>query len=181
MGLAKEQIVFDAAQIAAMVGSLAQAIIANHAKGEKLALVGIRTGGAHLALRLQNALEALSGERIPTGLMDITLYRDDWTRLHSRPKVGKTEIDFSVDRRTIVLVDDVLFTGRTIRAAMDALIDFGRPRRIELAVLIDRGHRELPIQPDYVGALLSTLSGEMIDVYLREQGAEKDQVIKRSL
>jgi len=180
MGLAKEQIVFDASHIAEMIGDLAQAIVAGHPKSQKLALVGIRTGGAHLALRLQKAMEALGGDRIPTGLMDITLYRDDWTRLHSRPKVGKTEIDFSVDRHTIILVDDVLFTGRTIRAAMDALIDFGRPQRIELAVLIDRGHRELPIQPDYVGAVLETLTSEMIDVYLREQGAEKDQVIKRT-
>ena len=119
--------------------------------------------------------------------MDITLYRDDWTRLHTKPKVGKTEIDFPIDRRTVVLVDDVLFTGRTIRAAMDALIDFGRPRRIELAVLIDRGHRELPIQPDYVGAVVETETNEVIDVFFSEQGAGRaggpgrDEVIKRAV
>jgi pyrimidine operon attenuation protein/uracil phosphoribosyltransferase len=164
-----------------MLLAMAREVVQRHPKADGLALVGVRTGGAFLSNRLLHALGQADGPAAQHGVIDITLYRDDWTRLHSRPKVGKTEIDFSLDDKVVVLVDDVLFTGRTVRAAMDALIDFGRPCRIELAVLIDRGHRELPIQPDYVGARLETTRQEVIDVLLTEEGAASDQVVKREL
>ena len=173
------RVIFSAEQVSDMLRGLAQAIAQRHPDLGGLALVGIRTGGAHLALRLRGLLRELCGQAPRAGVMDITLYRDDWTRLHSRPKVGPTEIDFVIDDRVVVLVDDVIYTGRTIRAALDALIDFGRPRRIELAVLVDRGQRELPIQPDYVGARLSPDQGQVIDVTLTEQGASQDGVICR--
>jgi pyrimidine operon attenuation protein/uracil phosphoribosyltransferase len=110
--------------------------------------------------------------------MDITLYRDDWTRIGSNPVVKTTNISFSVDKRQIILVDDVLFTGRTIRAAMDAVIDFGRPDRIELAVLVDRGHRELPIQANYVGKFVETKRSETVNVLLKEHDGEDKVVIE---
>ncbi len=124
--------------------------MANHPNQEELVLVGIRTGGAFLAQRLVDRISRRTGKP-RVGVLDITLYRDDWTQLSHKPLVGKTELPGSIDDQEVVLVDDVLFTGRTVRAALDALIDYGRPRRIELAVLIDRGGRELPIQPDFVG------------------------------
>lgn len=179
MEVPEERTVFAAEQVRQMLADLAQALHLRHPDPGELALVGIRTGGAFLASRLREQLAALAGQAPDTGVMDITLYRDDWTRLHSRPKVGRTEIDFAIDGRVVVLVDDVIYTGRTTRAALDALIDFGRPRRIELLVLIDRGQRELPIQPDYVGARLTPHSGRVIDVRLREQGAAEDAVVDR--
>ena len=169
----------DSKGISQLVDDLAEKIIKAHHQLANVALVGIRTGGAFLASRLQQALEKQSGISPDTGIIDITLYRDDWTRLHNRPIVGRTAIDFPVDDRTLILVDDVLFTGRTTRAAMDALIDLGRPRRIELLVLIDRGGRELPIQPDYVGAKLEAEQNQVIDVLLEEQGAAQDVVLRR--
>ena len=171
--------VLDAKGISQLVDDLAKKIIKAHHRLANVALVGIRTGGAFLAHRLQQELERQSGIAPDTGIIDITLYRDDWTRLHNRPIVGRTAIDFPVDDRTLILVDDVLFTGRTTRAAMDALIDLGRPRRIELLVLIDRGGRELPIQPDYVGAKLEAEQNQVIDVLLEEQGAAQDVVLRR--
>jgi pyrimidine operon attenuation protein/uracil phosphoribosyltransferase len=169
--------IFSSGQVRQMLEDLARALLKGHPDPGDLALVGIRTGGAWLAFRLRDHLAALCGQTLDTGVMDITLYRDDWTRLHSRPKVGRTEIDFAIDDRVVVLVDDVIYTGRTIRAAMDALIDFGRPRRIELLALIDRGQRELPIQPDYVGARITPQPGRVIDVMLLEQGAPEDAVV----
>lgn len=171
---------YNAEQVRALVGELARTVAARHPDLREVALVGIRTGGEHLAMRLRAALAGL-GQPVPdTGVMDITLYRDDWTRLHSRPKVGPSHIDFPINDRVVILVDDVLYTGRTVRAALDALIDFGRPRRIELLVLIDRGERELPIQPDYVGARLAAGGGRVVDVELAEQGAATDRVVIRS-
>jgi pyrimidine operon attenuation protein/uracil phosphoribosyltransferase len=171
----------DAEDIKRILADLAQQVIEAHDRVESIALVGIRTGGAFLAYRLQAELEAQSGIAPDTGVIDITLYRDDWTRLHNRPMVGRTAIEFPVEDRSLILVDDVLFTGRTTRAAMDALIDFGRPRRIELLVLIDRGGRELPIQPDFVGARLEAEAGQVIDVLMEEQGQGGDLVVKRGL
>ena len=175
------EIVFTASQIQEMISAMAREVAQRHPETNGLALVGVRTGGAFLSRRLLHALNDLIGPKAQHGVIDITLYRDDWTRLHSRPKVGKTEIDFSLDDKVVILVDDVLFTGRTVRAALDALIDFGRPNRIELAVLIDRGHRELPIQPDYVGARLETSRQEVIDVIMTESGAAGDEVVRRIL
>ncbi len=179
METARERVIFQAGQVQDLVERLAREVAARHASLEGLVLVGIRTGGAYLAGRLRQALADLTGVGLPAGVMDITLYRDDWTRLDAKPRVGRTQIDFPIDRSLVLLVDDVLFTGRTVRAALDALVDMGRPRRIELLVLIDRGQRELPIQPDYVGATVQPGAGEVVDVVLREGGAPQDQVVVR--
>jgi pyrimidine operon attenuation protein/uracil phosphoribosyltransferase len=144
-----------------------------------MVLVGIRTGGVFLAERLRQKILQKKGIDLPTGIIDITLYRDDWTRLTQTPEVKKAEIHFSIEDKHVLLVDDVLFTGRTIRAAIDALLDLGRPRRVELAVLIDRGHRELPIQADYVGRMLETSRQDSIDVELKEFAGVDQVVIER--
>ena len=144
----------------------------------QLALVGIRTGGLYLAERLQHLLGEAEGEEPPLGAIDISLYRDDVFCGLPRPEVGPTELPFELPGRTIVLVDDVLFTGRTIRAALDALMDFGRPRAVQLAVLVDRGHRELPIQADYVGLRVETDRNQSVRVSMKEKG-EIDRVVLR--
>jgi len=133
-----------------------------------LCLIGIRTRGAPLATRIQKNMERIEGIKVPIGVLDITLYRDDLQTLAYQPIVHKTEIDFNINAKKIVLVDDVLFTGRTVRAALDALIDFGRPKIIRLAVLVDRGHRELPIRADYVGKNVPTSKKETILVRVKE-------------
>ncbi|MDM8538919.1 bifunctional pyr operon transcriptional regulator/uracil phosphoribosyltransferase PyrR [Desulfobacterales bacterium HSG17] len=159
-----------------MLTRMAYSIIEVHKGTEKLALIGIQTRGVHIAQRLQAKIMDIEGVKVPTGHMDITLYRDDWTQIGHHPVVQATNISFSVDGKHIVLVDDVLFTGRTIRAAMDALIDFGRPDRIELAVLVDRGHRELPIQADFVGKYVETRHSETVNVLVAECD-DSDEVI----
>lgn len=141
-----------------------------------LVIVGIRTGGAYLAKRLQKLIYQIAGIDVPTGIIDITLYRDDWTRIGAAPIVGKTELPFSIDDKDVLLVDDVVFTGRTIRAAMDALIDFGRPKSIDLLVLVDRGGRQLPICAQYVALKREVLDNETINVYLEEVKG-KDEVV----
>jgi len=137
---------------------------------EEIALVGIRTRGVPIARRLAQAIKEINGHDVPTGALDITLYRDDLMRhpVGPQPVVRRTEIPFSIDGKRILLVDDVLYTGRTIRAALDALIDFGRPQSIQLVVLVDRGHRELPIKADYVGKNLPTAASESVQVHLTE-------------
>ena len=137
---------------------------------EELALVGIRTRGVPIARRLARAIAEINNHEVPTGALDITLYRDDLMRtaVGAQPVIHKTEIPFSIDDKKILLVDDVLYTGRTIRAALDALIDFGRPKAIQLIVLVDRGHRELPIKADYVGKNLPTSSSQSVQVHLME-------------
>ncbi len=144
--------------------------------GEDLAFVGIRRRGDVLAARMAEKMAGAVGTQVPLGALDITLYRDDLSLLDHQPRVGKTEIPFSIEGKRVVLVDDVIFTGRTIRAALDALMDLGRPRSIQLAVLVDRGHRELPIQPDYVGRSVPTSHSENVLVFLREVDGE-DRVI----
>lgn len=143
-----------------------------------LALVGIRTRGVSLARRIAEKIQAIEGVAPPVGTLDITLYRDDLGLLEEQPLVKATEIPFSIKGKSVVLVDDVLFTGRTIRAALDALIDLGRPRMIQLAVLVDRGHRELPIRPDYVGKNLPTSQRETVAVLLKEHDGEDRVVIQ---
>jgi len=143
---------------------------------ESLAIIGIKNRGAYLGERLADKIEGIVGRRPSVGALDITLYRDDLTRVSEQPVVHATEINFNIDGKKIVLVDDVLFTGRTIRCALDALIDFGRPSQIQLAVLIDRGHRELPIRPDYVGKNVPTSLKETIEVRLSEADG-KDEVV----
>ncbi len=148
--------------------------IVEQAGGEDVALVGIKTRGETLAERIAEKIEAIEGAKPPVGALDITLYRDDLGLKAEQPQVRTTEINFPVKGRIVVLVDDVLFTGRTIRAAMDALMDLGRPRIIRLAVLVDRGHRELPIRPDYIGKNLPTSRRETVAVMLREHdGADR--------
>ena len=148
----------------------------NKGTGE-LCLIGIRNRGAFLAKRLAEAIRKIDNANVPVGALDITLYRDDLTLIATQPLVRKTEIDFDITDKNVVLVDDVLYTGRTIRAALDALIDFGRPKTIQLAVLIDRGHRELPIRADYVGKNIPTANNEAIEVRLEEADGVDEVVI----
>ncbi len=153
--------------------------IVEQAQGvDEVALVGIKTRGETLAERIAQKIEAIEAVKPPVGALDITLYRDDLGLKAEQPQVRSTEINFSVKGRIVVLVDDVLFTGRTIRAAMDALMDFGRPRIIRLAVLVDRGHRELPIRPDYIGKNLPTSRREIVAVMLREHDGIDRVVIR---
>ncbi|MDR2443688.1 MAG: bifunctional pyr operon transcriptional regulator/uracil phosphoribosyltransferase PyrR [Deltaproteobacteria bacterium] len=133
-------------------------------------LIGIRRGGVTISERLSDLMSAILGQKPASGIIDINLYRDDWTRARSFPKVGRTEIPFTLDDRRVVLVDDVLYTGRTVRAALDAITEFGRPARVELAVLVDRGHREMPIQADYAPFILATSAQEMVEVNFSADG-----------
>lgn len=142
-----------------------------------LVLIGIRTGGAHLARRIQTEIRAIEKIDVPLGIVDITLYRDDLNERGPQARVRETKIPFDITEKKVVLVDDVLFTGRTIRAALDALIDFGRPQSIQLAILADRGHRELPIKADYVGKNIPTSLGETVDLRLKEDGKPKDELV----
>ena len=170
------EIILDAADIDRILTRITHKILEVHRGVENLTLIGIQTRGVYLAKRLQAKIKEIEDVEIPAGDMDITLYRDDWTRITHQPVVQATDILFSVDEKQIILVDDVLYTGRTTRAAMDAVIDFGRPDRIELAVLVDRGHRELPIQADYVGKVVETRRREKINVLLTEHDGE-DKVV----
>jgi pyrimidine operon attenuation protein/uracil phosphoribosyltransferase len=174
MGNAQQ--ILDHVEIDRILKRMAYEILEVYKKTDQLALIGIHTRGVFLAHRLQKLIEAVEGTQLPTGEIDITLYRDDWTQKSAQPVVKTTDIAFSVDDRQIILIDDVLYTGRTVRAAMDALVDFGRPARIELAVLIDRGHRELPIQSNYTGHCVTTKPHEMINVLLTECDGE-DKVV----
>jgi pyrimidine operon attenuation protein/uracil phosphoribosyltransferase len=160
----------DADRVGRTLARIAHEILERNRGVDELALVGIRTRGVPIARRLAQAIRELSGHEVPTGALDITLYRDDLMRyaVGPQPLVRRTEIPFSIDDKRILLVDDVLYTGRTIRAALDALIDFGRPRTIQLIVLIDRGHRELPIKADYVGKNLPTSPTQSVQVHLLE-------------
>lgn len=142
-----------------------------------LCLIGIRTRGVILAERLQKAIQSIEGKDVPLGILDITLYRDDITLAGAKPLVRETLIDFDITGKRIVLVDDVFYTGRTVRAALDALTDFGRPAKIELAVLIDRGHRELPIRADYVGKNIPTSKSQTVRVILGESDGAPEAVI----
>ena len=168
--------ILDAADIDRILTRITHNILEVHRGAENLTLIGIQTRGVYLAKRLQVKIKDIEGIEIPAGDMDITLYRDDWTRISHQPVVQATDILFSVDEKQIILVDDVLYTGRTTRAAMDSVIDFGRPDRIELAVLVDRGHRELPIQADYVGKIVETRRREKVNVLLTEHDGE-DKVV----
>jgi pyrimidine operon attenuation protein/uracil phosphoribosyltransferase len=160
----------DADRIARSLARIAHEIVERSRGLDELALVGIRTRGAPIARRIAALIKDISGHEIPTGALDITLYRDDLMRhpIGAQPVVRSSDIPFSIDDRRILLVDDVLYTGRTIRAALDALIEFGRPRSIQLIVLVDRGHRELPIKADYVGKNLPTAPTQSVQVHLTE-------------
>lgn len=150
----------------------------NRSALEKLVIIGIMTRGATLAERLQKEIRKIEDKTLPLGTMDITLYRDDLTQIAQSPVVHETRVDFDITDQKVVLIDDVLFTGRTIRCALDELIDFGRPRAIQLAVLIDRGHRDFPIRPDYVGKNLPTSLQEIVQVRFREVDGVDEVVIE---
>jgi len=175
-------VVMDADRMARTLTRIAHEIVERNPGVGDLAVVGIRTRGVVLAERLARNLSEITGAAIPTGALDITLYRDDLMRhtVGPQPLVRKTEIPFTLDGRRIVLVDDVLFTGRTVRAALDALIDFGRPRAIQLVVMVDRGHRELPIKADYVGKNLPTSLEESVQVRLQETDGRDEVAIEKT-
>ncbi len=160
--------VMDPEQIRRAVVRLAHEIVERHGGTDGLVLIGIQRRGAVLAWRLADEIAGSEGVRVPVGTLDISLYRDDLSEVATYPIVRPTELSFDITGRTVVLVDDVLYTGRTVRAAMDALTDFGRPRSIRLAVLVDRGHRELPIRADHVGRNLPTARAERVNVHVRE-------------
>jgi pyrimidine operon attenuation protein/uracil phosphoribosyltransferase len=174
-------VLMDADRMARTLTRIAHEIVERNRGLDDLALVGIRTRGVPLATRLAVDLQQIAGGEVPVGALDITLYRDDLMRhtVGPQPLVRSTEIPFSIDDRRILLVDDVLYTGRTIRAALDALIDFGRPKAIQLIVLVDRGHRELPIKADYVGKNVPTSSRESIRVRLQETDGQDLVLIER--
>jgi pyrimidine operon attenuation protein / uracil phosphoribosyltransferase len=164
--------VLDSDEIRRAITRVAHEVIERNKGASNLAVVGIRTRGEHLAERLIQEIARIEGVKVPKGVVDITLYRDDFAHSNEKPLVRGTELPFHVDRVSIILVDDVLFTGRTIRAALDAIIDFGRPKSVQLAVLCDRGHRELPIRADYVGKSLPTSRTEIVEVCLTESDHE---------
>ena len=180
--MSAERVVLESDAVERTLARIAHEIIERNPDLDELALVGIQTRGVPLAQRLRRLIEEFSGERPALGSVDITFYRDDVqvrggeAPLHAQPLVRATTLDFPLEGRTCVLVDDVLYTGRTIRAAVEALFDYGRPARVQLAVLVDRGHRELPIRPDYVGKNLPTARDERIQVELVEVD-EVDRVL----
>ncbi|HEU5195842.1 MAG TPA: bifunctional pyr operon transcriptional regulator/uracil phosphoribosyltransferase PyrR [Methylomirabilota bacterium] len=172
----KAQVLDDAALDRALT-RIAHEILERNGGAKDLAFVGLRTRGITLAQRLKDKIAAIDGAQLPVGTLDITLYRDDLD-MRGAPVVRGTDIPFSIKGKTVVLVDDVLYTGRTIRAALDALIDLGRPGAIQLAILIDRGHRELPIRPDFIGKNLPTSRRESVAVRLKEHDGEDRVVIE---
>lgn len=161
-------VIMDANDIARALTRIAHEIIEVHRGVDSLVIIGIHTRGVHLARRLCDRIKTIEGRDLPMGSIDINLYRDDWTKINRHPVVQSTHIDFPLDDKQVILVDDVLFTGRTTRAALEALLDFGRPARVELAVLVDRGLRELPIQADYIGKFIKTAATQMVNVMLSE-------------
>lgn len=168
--------ILDKAGIGKVLLRMAHEIVEKNKGTKDLVIIGICTRGAYLAQRLAALIGKVDGTTPPVGLLDITLYRDDLSSIAQQPVVHKTEIDFDIQDRKVILVDDVLFTGRTVRAALDEIIDFGRPQFIQLAVLVDRGHRELPIRPDYVGKNIPTSAKEIVEVRL-EESEGSDQVV----
>lgn len=176
-GFVQKAKIMDKEGIRRAVTRIAHEIIERNKGTENLALIGIRRRGVPLAARLAEKIREIEGRGVPVGVLDITLYRDDLSTLAHQPLVHKTEVSFPVDGKTVVLVDDVIFTGRTIRAAMDAIIDLGRPKMVQLAVLVDRGHRELPIRADYVGKNVPTSKREAVSVRFIETDGEDDVLI----
>ncbi|MBU1912165.1 MAG: bifunctional pyr operon transcriptional regulator/uracil phosphoribosyltransferase PyrR [Candidatus Omnitrophica bacterium] len=172
--------VFTKEEIERAITRISHEIIENNKGVKGLAIVGIRTRGYVLAERIAKVISNLYGTKLDVGALDITFYRDDLSLVAEQPVIHNTEIDFDIENKNIVLVDDVLYTGRTIRCALDALIDFGRPRTIQLAVLVDRGHRELPIRADYVGKNLPTSQKELVQVKFQEIDNEDSVTIEET-
>jgi pyrimidine operon attenuation protein / uracil phosphoribosyltransferase len=173
----KGKLLMNAAEIDLALARIAAEIIEKLSPREEFGIIGIRRRGVHLAARLCQKLEAILKRPVLNGILDITLYRDDLTTIANRPMLRETSIDFDVNNLSLVLVDDVLFTGRTVPAALDGLVDLGRPKRVQLAVLIDRGHRELPIQADYVGKHVQTFDDETVEVLLNEEDHEERVIL----
>jgi pyrimidine operon attenuation protein/uracil phosphoribosyltransferase len=174
-----ETLLMDATEINRKLRRIANEIVERNEGVDDIILVGIRRRGVPLAERLAKMIREIEGKDVPVEIIDITLYRDDLSTLGSSPVVGSTEIDIPIDEKIVILVDDVLFTGRTIRAAMDSIMDFGRPSKIQLAVLVDRGHRDLPIKADYVGKNIPTSLSENINVNLKEIDGKNGVVIHK--
>jgi pyrimidine operon attenuation protein/uracil phosphoribosyltransferase len=177
MSLKEKALILDKAGIERALTRIAHEIMEKNKGAKDLVLVGIQRGGVHLAKRLAGRIKDIEGVEPPVGSLDITMYRDDLSTRKSQPVPQATDITFDIQDKMMVLVDDVLFTGRTIRAALNSVMDYGRPRRIQLAVLVDRGHRELPIRADYVGKNLPTSAKENVEVMLMEDGVEEKVVI----
>lgn len=168
----------DSRSMSRTVSRITNEILERNKGASDLVIIGIRTRGVHLAERILNQIKKLEGVEPPLGTLDITLYRDDLRRKTEWPKVKKTEIEFSVEDKVVILVDDVIYTGRTTRAALEEIMDFGRPSSIQLAVLVDRGgHRELPIQPDYAGCSLDTISTEKVRVKMKENDGSDEVLV----
>ncbi len=172
--------VMDEIQIRRALMRISHEILERNSGAQNIVIVGIRKRGDSLAKRIKEQIKDIESVDIPFGVLDITLYRDDFTTIDYKPIVGKTEIPFDVTGKIVVLIDDVLYTGRTVRAALDAIVDFGRPKEIQLAVLVDRGHRELPIRPDYIGKNVPTSENELVEVRVKEVDGE-DRVILREV
>lgn len=177
MKIQRKSIVMDGLQIRRTIMRIAHEIIERNKGVENIILVGIQKRGVPLAERISRMIESIEGVKVPVGVIDITLYRDDLQMISQVPIVGATAINVDIHDRTVILVDDVLFTGRTVRAALDELIDFGRPGAIQLAVLIDRGHREFPIRADFVGKNVPTSQNETVLVLLKEIDGEEQVVL----
>jgi pyrimidine operon attenuation protein/uracil phosphoribosyltransferase len=181
-GFVERQVLMDQERLGRTLARMAHEIVERHPEMDGVVLVGVRSRGFPLAQRLSQRIREASGVAPAVGALDITLYRDDLTTtVATQPILKGTDIPFSIDGRTVVLVDDVLYTGRTVRAALDELVDFGRPARIELAVLVDRGHRELPIRADYVGKTLTTSRDENVQVMLQEEdGSDRVLLLEKA-
>jgi pyrimidine operon attenuation protein/uracil phosphoribosyltransferase len=176
--MVKNKVIHSKEQIEKSLKRIAHEILEKNVEGYDLVLIGIKKRGVTLARRLSVCLKEVGKIEVPIGELDITLYRDDLSEISSQPILRKTEVPFGVKGKKVILVDDVLYTGRTIRAALDAIIDLGRPRCIQLAVLLDRGHRELPIRADYVGKNIPTSQGELVEVKLEEDDGIDEVVIQ---
>jgi pyrimidine operon attenuation protein / uracil phosphoribosyltransferase len=173
----KGKLLMTAAEMDLVLARMSAEIVEKLGPKSEFAIIGIRRRGVHLAQRLCNKVEAILRRPVPIGILDITLYRDDLTTISNRPTLRETLIDFDINNLILVLVDDVLYTGRTIRAALDGIVDLGRPKRVQLAVLIDRGNRELPIQADYVGKHIQTAEDEIVEVRLMEEDREERVIL----
>jgi pyrimidine operon attenuation protein/uracil phosphoribosyltransferase len=169
--------ILDSESIERTLMRIAHEILEKNKGTEGLCIIGIRTRGAILAQRLNLCLEKIEGKSVPIGILDITLYRDDLTLVAASPVIHETQIPFDISDKKVILVDDVLYTGRTIRAALDEIMDFGRPKSVNLVVLIDRGHREMPIRADFVGKNIPTASNETVEVRLKETDGNDEVVI----
>lgn len=172
--------IMSGSMIQQVLDRLADEVLRQVADHDSLALIGIQRRGVDLAQRLSALLSDKLGREVICGELDINLYRDDWTTSAATPTIGATRIDFLLEDKTIILVDDVLFTGRTIRSALEAIVDFGRPKAVKLLVLIDRGHRELPIQPDFVGQSVATRRDEVVNVFVLERDGQDAVVLEQN-